>query len=175
MCNTKHSLDTFWFLLQACRYLLEAAKSGDVKTVKRWVNCSNDNCTTEDAIRATPLMYAAGYGHVEVVRVLLDGGASADRANAIQRTAMHKAAWYGYLEVCRLLLDWGAKVDPVDKWNETPLHDAARFGHLSVVKLLVERGADVRLKNNIGHTASDMARIYRKLDVAEWLNSVSRG
>jgi len=46
---------------------------------------------------------------------------------------------------------------------------------LSVVKLLVERGADVRVRNNEGQTASDMARSEGKADVAEWLDSVSRG
>jgi ankyrin repeat protein len=175
LCNTKHSLDTFWFLLQACRYLLEAAKSGDVNSTKRWVNCSNDTCTTDDELRKTPLIYAAGNNHVEVVRVLLEGGANAERPNANQQTALHYAAWYGYVEVCRLLLDWGAKVNPLDKWKDTPLHDAARKGRLSVVKLLVERGADVRVQNNDGRTASYMAWRNGKLDVAEWLNSVSRG
>jgi ankyrin repeat protein len=71
-------------------------------------------------------------------------------------------------------LDWGAKVDPLDEWNETPLNLAAWAGHLSVVKLLVERGADVRLKNDNGQTASDVARREGKEDVAEWLDSVNR-
>jgi len=45
----------------------------------------------------------------------------------------------------------------VDKWKDTPLYDAARLGYLSVVKLLVQTGADVRLRNNKGQTASDVA------------------
>jgi len=107
--------------------------------------------------------------------MLLEGGANVQRANAEQRTALHEAAWNRYLEVCRLLLDWGAKVDPLDKWKDTPLHDAARLGYLSVVKLLVETGADVRLRNNKGQTSSDVAWSNGMLDVAEWLNSLSRG
>jgi ankyrin repeat protein len=73
------------------------------------------------------------------------------------------------------LLDWRAKVDPLDKWKDTPLHDAARLEYLSVVKLLVETGADVRLRNNKGQTASDVAWCNGMLDMAEWLNSLSRG
>jgi tankyrase len=161
-----------WLLLQACRYLIEAAKSGDVDSVKRWVNCINDSCTSDNQPRFTPLIYAAASGHVEVARVLLEGGANVQRANADQRTALHVAASYGHLDVCRLLLDWGAKVDPVDKWKYTPLNDAARRDYLSVVKLLVERGADVRLRNVDGMTASDVARSNGMLDVAEWLDSV---
>ena len=174
LCNTQHILDTIWFLPQACQNLLEAAKSGDVNTVKIWFNCTNDNCTTDDHYRDTPLIYAADNGHVEVVRVLLEKGADIEKTNAYQQTAIHGAAWYGYLEVCRLLLDLGAKLDRLDKWTDTPLHYAARKGHLLVVKLLLERGADVRVKNKDGQTASDMARIYGKLDVTNWLNSLSR-
>ena len=163
------------FLLQACRYLLEAAKSGDVNTVKRWLNCTSVSCTTDDTMNNTLLIYAAQGGRVELVRVLLEGGANTGSANANRRTALHSAAWEGYVEVCRLLLDWGAKVDPLDKWQDTPLHDAARRGYLSVVKLLVERGADVRVRNEDGRTASDMARFYGNLDVKAWLDSGSRG
>jgi ankyrin repeat protein len=146
-----------------------------VNTVKIMFNCTTDNCTTDDQYRHTPLICAAGNGHVEVVRVLLEGGANVERANANQVTALHKAALYGYLEVCRLLLDWGAKVDPVDKWRNTPLHDAVRFGHLLVVKLLVEGGADVSVKDDNGLTARDLARIWKNKAIAELLDSVSLG
>jgi ankyrin repeat protein len=71
--------------------------------------------------------------------------------------------------MCRLLLDWGAKLDPVDKWKYTAQHDATRQGHFSVVKLLVERGADVRVKNEDGETARDIARRFRHSDVVDWL------
>ena len=66
-------------------------------------------------------------------------------------------------------------MDPVDWWKDTPLHCAARNGHLSVVKLFVERGADVRLRNCFGQTVRAAARIAGNKDVAEWLDSVSRG
>ena len=121
----------------------------------------------------TPLIYAAGLGHVAVVRVLLEGGANVDRTEAGGNTALHYAAHYGHLDVCRLLLDWGAKVDPQGAWNYNPLHDAAWAGHLSVVKLLVERGADVSLKNDFGQTASDVARSEGYKEMAEWLDLVN--
>ena len=146
-----------------------------MKVAKILCKYENNSCTTDDQFRDTPLIYAALYGHVEVVRLLLEGGANPDRANADQRTALHFAASNGMLEVCLLLLDWGAKVDSVDKWKNTPLHDAAGQEHFSVVKLLVARGADFRLKNNKNLTAMDEARRELFIDVADWLESVSRG
>ena len=139
------------------------------------VKYASENCTEDDVVRNTPMMHSVFYGHVEMVRVLLEGGANVEMANDNQRTALHIAASYGNLEMCRLLLDWGAKVDPVDKWKETPLHDAARQGYLSVVKLLVERGADDKEKNDNGRTASDLARFWKMIAVAEGLDSESRG
>ena len=73
-------------------------------------------------------MYVATNGHMDVVRVLLKGGANTERANAFQSTALHYAAWDGYLDVCCLLLDWGANVDPLNEWKNTPLHLAAGWG-----------------------------------------------
>jgi ankyrin repeat protein len=146
-----------------------------VNRTKILVQYVSENCTGDDTSRRTPLILATQLEHVEVLRVLLEGGANTEGANVDQRTALHSAAWLGYLDVCRLLLDWGANVDPVDKGKNTPLHDAAWMGHLSVVKLLVERGADVRVKNNSGETASDLARSWGKEAVADWLDSVIRG
>jgi ankyrin repeat protein len=162
-------------ILQVCRALLVAVKSGDVDSAKKLVACdSSDTCTDNDEHRNTPLTNAVIYGHVEVVRVLLEGGGNVERVDAYRSTALRQAAWIGRLDVCRLLLDWGAEVDPLSKLRNTPLIWAAWEGHLSVLKLLVERGADVSLKNVDGDTASDFAQREGKRDVAEWLDSVSR-
>jgi ankyrin repeat protein len=172
-CKLVKNLRTF--LLQVCPSLLEAAKSGDVNIAKVSFKCSSsDSCNDDDRYRSTPLTYAAIYGHLEVVRVLLEEGANVNRTDSVVYTALHHAAWNGHLDLCRLLLDWGAKVDALNKSRNTPLMWAAWQGHLSIAKLLVERGADVSLKNEDGHTALDFARREAKSDVAEWLDSVSR-
>jgi ankyrin repeat protein len=173
-CTKKYILDTLCFLQQVCRYLIEAAISGDVNTTKKWMYCNSDSCAPHGENSDTPLMLAARYGHVEVVRVLLEGGADVQWASNNMYTALHRAAWKGHLEVCRLLLDSGAKVNALERqWNQTALHWAAYYGHLSVVQLLVERGADFRFKNVNSHTAADSARIGGHKAVADWLDSLS--
>jgi ankyrin repeat protein len=111
---------------------------------------------------------------VEVVRVLLEGGADVQRVNSYMETALHWAAGNGHLEVCRMLLDSGAEINAVDRYKYTALHGAAWYVHLSVVQLLVERGADVGLKDVDGRTAAEEAREKEQNSVADWLDSVSR-
>jgi ankyrin repeat protein len=125
LCNTKQTLGTFCFLLQACQKLLAAVIPGDVNTVKILVKCANHNCTTDVHWHYTPLMYAAANSQVMMLRVLLEGGARVDMANDKQWTALHVAAWFGHLDVCRLLLDWGGNVAVVNWWNNSPLYWAA--------------------------------------------------
>jgi hypothetical protein len=79
--------------LQACRYLLEAAKSGDVNSSKILVNCTNENCTGNDECLNTPLIYAAINGHAMGVRVLLEGGANIDRPNDYYRLTAFTSTW----------------------------------------------------------------------------------
>jgi ankyrin repeat protein len=172
LCNTKHSLDKFWFLLQACQNLLAAVNSGDMNRVKILVETAHDNCTTDDDdVQYTPLMLAAANGRVDLVQVLLDGGANIETRNPHGWTSLHVAAFQGHLEVCRKLLDSGAEVNPVSYGKKnSPLHSAARNGHLPVVKLLVGKGASTRLRNRNGKTAGALARRKGYSYVARWLS-----
>jgi ankyrin repeat protein len=144
---------------------------GEVDALKALIRCSKDNCIHDGKFDDPLLVRAARYGHVNVVRVLLEACAHVDGSDTLGYTALHYAALGGRLDVCRLLLDWGARMVP-SKTKFTPLHYAASRGHFSVVKLLVERGADVGLKNLLRKTASDEARIMGYKDIANWLDTV---
>ena len=95
---------------------------------------------------------AAKYGHEEVARLLLDGGADPNKANRHGRTALHLAARGGHTSIVKTLIDGGALVNYTDEHGQTPLHRAAPSYNGTefkrVYKLLVNRGADEGMRDN---------------------------
>jgi 26S proteasome non-ATPase regulatory subunit 10 len=85
----------------------------------------------------TPLHHAASAGHVDILQLLLNHGASVNAVNNDGRTPLHYAASWGHVDILQLLLSHGASVNAVDKEGGTPLHDAAcaHEGHVKCVKV----------------------------------------
>jgi Ankyrin repeats (3 copies) len=86
----------------------------------------------EDRHRA--LAWTSQFGHVEIVRALLDAGEDPDRYNPVglhsHSTPMHQAALAGHDQLVRLLVERGARVDLKDiLWQGTPADWAAHAGN----------------------------------------------
>lgn len=72
---------------------------------------------------STPLHFAAGYNHPEVVKLLLEKGADIEAKDKGHLVPLHNACSYGHYEVAELLIKYGANVNAVDLWNFSPLHE----------------------------------------------------
>uniref|UniRef100_A0A182MSV2 Poly [ADP-ribose] polymerase n=1 Tax=Anopheles culicifacies TaxID=139723 RepID=A0A182MSV2_9DIPT len=140
--------------------LLEAAKAGDLDTVRRIVLSSpmTVNCRDLDGRHSTPLHFAAGFNRVPVVEFLLEHGAEVHASDKGGLVPLHNACSYGHYEVTELLVKHGANVNVADLWKFTPLHEAAAKGKYEIVKLLIKHGADVTKKNRDGATPLDLVR-----------------
>ena len=129
-----------------------------------------------------PLVYASRGdrgGRIEVVRKLLDQGATVDSRNYKQQTALHCAAKAGFVEIVKELLSKDALVDAIDIEGDTPLLTALKSNIkrtdrlLEVVELLVGAGADISLENKKGHSALSVAS--RKRSSLNWLAKLQQG
>ncbi|OXV07870.1 hypothetical protein Egran_04368 [Elaphomyces granulatus] len=113
----------------------------------------------------TPLHVAAKWGHVRVVKLLVENGADVHAEDQHGRTSLHWAARYGWMSVAQLLIQHGANtnampgtVEPqwryyrASRLRGTPLHCAARGDHKMIVHLLLANGADVNAKDIYGRT-----------------------
>ncbi|HWY56840.1 MAG TPA: ankyrin repeat domain-containing protein [Terriglobales bacterium] len=84
--------------------------------------------------RHLALALAAQYGHVEIVRLLLDAGEDPNRYNPLgghsHTTPLHQAAGAGHAELARLLVEHGARFDLKDiLWHATPADWARHAGN----------------------------------------------
>jgi ankyrin repeat protein len=87
--------------------------------------------------RHLALTLAADFGHVEIVRLLLDAGEDPNRYNPVgghsHTTPLHQAAGGGHDEVVRLLVERGARLDLKDiLWQATPAEWARHAGRTEI-------------------------------------------
>ena len=106
---------------------------------------------------AAPLHIAAYRGHSQVVRMLLDCGASIDGLDSNFWTPLHYAAANGQTAVVKFLLDFGANPNAVDWILDSPCMAAALNGHVESVRALLIVGVDMQLRNWYDQTALHIA------------------
>lgn len=97
--------------------------------------------------RHLALAVAAQFGHLDLVRSLLDAGEDPNRYNPpgghAHATPLHQAAAAGYAEIVRLLVERGARLDLKDVlWQGTPADWAGHEGKTGVEVFLRERAKD---------------------------------
>src|SRR5579872_566329 len=98
------------------------------------------------AHRHLALSLAADFGHVEIVRLLLDAGEDPNRYNPVgghsHTTPLHQAAAKGHDDVVQLLIERGARTDLKDiLWHATPAEWAHHEGKLATEAYLRDKTA----------------------------------
>ncbi|KKP94623.1 MAG: hypothetical protein US03_C0017G0001, partial [candidate division TM6 bacterium GW2011_GWF2_36_131] len=88
------------------------------------------------------LRWAAGSGHTDTARLLLDRGANIHAQNDY---ALRCAAENGHTDTVRLLLDRGANIHARD---DSALRCAAGSGHTDTARLLLDRGANIHARDD---------------------------
>ena len=72
----------------------------------------------------TPLFVAAAYGHLDVLRCLIENGADVNAATYDKSTPLMIASGYGHVNVVTCLIEHGANMDLKHKTGQTVLHYA---------------------------------------------------
>lgn len=164
--------------------LIEAAKIGDVKDIRRIIAEHPGAVTEVGPDGETPVMAALYRGHMDAVGALVEAGAplnlfaaaATGRLETLDReiargnpsvadyaydgwTALHLAAFFGRQAAAERLLDAGADPTAVSRnsMRNTPLHAALAGGHTDVALYLITRGADVNAVDAGRHTPLHIA------------------
>jgi len=154
------------------RLLLEASEAGDLQKARNVVRDTAGavdlDCRNESG--DVPLILAAGGGHAELVRFLLDEGAAVDAANASGDTALISASdCPGNTAILKLLLERGARIDSRNDLGRTALLEAASIGDLPNVVLLLQHHPDPNVVTKDDETALTFAVVYGYFDIAKAL------
>lgn len=119
-------------------------KKGVVQLLLGWPGQDADAVDSRDGDEGnTPLMWAAGGGHVGVMQQLLNAGASPTASNEDGLTPLMHAAMAGSAASLQLLVKAGAPLENTDKQMHTALSWAAEEGHTGAVQALLAAGAHV--------------------------------
>jgi len=117
----------------------DALIDGNVKVVKRFLD--TDAGVNDLYFAWSALQIAANHGRLEVVKLLVDRGATINYQHPISKnTALHMAALSNYPEVVKYLISKGADVNIKLRAGVSiirPLRDA---GNLKMVELLLAAG-----------------------------------
>ncbi|KAL6767027.1 hypothetical protein ACKKBG_A38290 [Auxenochlorella protothecoides x Auxenochlorella symbiontica] len=138
-----------------------AAWLGDTAAIASFLAAGGD-VDARDLRGQTALQFAAGYGRLPAVRLLLETGASLEAADEPgAKPALHRAAARGHVEVVRALLAAGAS--PAQRCGEglTALMLAAQFGHSAATAALAADGG-LLAEDPGGRTALDLAAQWGK-------------
>jgi len=137
--------------------LSEAAGMGGNETVKSQID-QGAGVQGVHVRGQTPLQLAAMTDNMEVVRMLVDGGANIDIADPVNGLRpLHNCATNGCTNVCKFLLQRGADMDAQTDQGDTALHLAAANNHLDIVALLLSFHANHSIRNNAGFRAEQIA------------------
>ncbi|MFN7936433.1 MAG: ankyrin repeat domain-containing protein [Bryobacteraceae bacterium] len=137
--------------------IVDAARAGDLETIRLLLKAGAD-VNAAGANNITALSEATLFGRRDIVRLLLDNGASHKGGVAMQKMPiLSLAAIRGDLAIARMLVTAGAEVNATDAHGGTPLMWAAYSDRLNpaLVSYLLQAGADAKARNNAGESALD--------------------
>ncbi|KAG5760124.1 hypothetical protein H9Q72_011760 [Fusarium xylarioides] len=146
--------DTLWEAKQSqtSSPLLLASAIGHVESCQRYISAGKDCDDRDHLYGLTALGWAAEYGHVEVVRLLLKAGADVNHVS-IGNTPLHLAVRSGHNNVVEQLLKKRPHIDSqATVITQSALSRAASLGRTSMINLLISHGADALKADGSGWT-----------------------
>jgi ankyrin repeat protein len=157
--------------------LIEAIRIDDRARVLELLDSGAD-IDAENAVGLTPLILAAGFGDLEMIRLLLTRGADLYRTSSFHSTALTQAISGDQHETVNFLLDAGMDINaPGFVGNEhmggrTPIYHAIPIGHQEMIRLLIARGARLDVRDVRGQTPLHWAADSRGPEAMEVLLDV---
>jgi ankyrin repeat protein len=141
-----------------------AARAGDANRVKLLLAEGKDPNQSDAAGGRTALHWAVRNGNVEIVDILIKGGADLNKGDQAGKTALSHAAESGKVDLTRKLIESGADVNKRDLVGGNSVLWAAGLGNADTLAIVVEAGGNVDVKDINGLTPLQWAAQTGKTD-----------
>jgi len=164
------SKDNPWTSLQLNPFVF-AGYTNCRKTMSAMLKRGISVDTTASRDNVTALLMATQSCNSEIVKLLLDAGATPDKPKTGGITALMMAAMKGDVASVKLLLDAGAGVNIADERGDTALHYAAASGWATTVDVLRRANADTQARNLEGKSVYDLAEKNGHTELAKSLKT----
>lgn len=149
--------------------IFEASSIGDLETISQLLDKNPDLLNSFSPDGFTALGLASFFGHLSLVKLLLDKGANPNIAsnNQFKVAPIHSACAISHFDITELLIKHRADVNAKQMQGVTPLHSSAHNGQTKLSKLLIDNGADINAKMDNGQTPLFMANEKNFQETAE--------
>jgi ankyrin repeat protein len=155
--------------VELIKMLLQLGANPNARLAKRvWFRNLPSDQTWVDPVGATPFWRAALAADVQLMRLLVNGGADPKLPTFEGVTPLMVAAGLGWapnysrtapdrMEAVKYCLELGLDVNAASRKGYTALHGTAFLGNNELISLLVQRGADATAVAKDNNTVVDMA------------------
>lgn len=162
---------------QSTTPLIIAARNGEEKVVQILLRHFKADLEQTGVVKfdgysiegATALWCAAGAGHFNIVKLLIDQGADVNHATVTNSTPLRAACFDGRLDIVQYLIDHNADLLIANKYKNTCLMISCYKGHKDVVEYLLAKGAPANTRAHCGATALHFSAECGHLAIVEAL------
>lgn len=138
------------------RRLILAARTGDIKTVKKALK-NGANIDSVNFHGETALMRAAYHGHTKVTQILARAKANLNAWHSSKSSALCGAVSKNYIQTAQALIKAKADLNLSTVAGYTALMNSATEGRTNMVQLLLNAGADMTPIDHQGRAALQLA------------------
>jgi len=119
--------------------LHEACKFGNMKAVQEFLG-KDVPVDIKDGKGISPIAYAIGSSHLEIVKILMKSKADPHNVDAGGNSGLHYASGYGRKELVEFLLNSGADANKKNAQGQTPFQVASKNKQAVTMQLLESAG-----------------------------------